>query len=150
MGLRLTRAADYGIRAMMHLGSLPDGGVALKDEIAQAQNIPPSFMAKILRKLVKAGMLRSARGVNGGFGLQRPASEIHLLEVVEAIEGPIQLTDCAPDPDHCTLSHDCPVSGVWLEVQRQMTTILRETTLEALLSAPRRNRRVVYNIGVQV
>jgi Rrf2 family protein len=147
MGLRLTRAADYGIRAMMHLGSLPEGGVALKDEIAHAQNIPPSFMAKILRQLVKTGLLRSARGVNGGFGLQRSAAEINLLDIVEGIEGPIQLTDCAPDPDHCTLSHDCPVSGVWLEVQRQMTVMLRETTLEALLSAPRKNRRAVFNIG---
>jgi Rrf2 family iron-sulfur cluster assembly transcriptional regulator len=148
MGLRLTRAADYAVRAMLHLGSLPEGGVALKDEIAHAQNIPPSFMAKILRQLVKTGLLRSARGVNGGFGLQRTAAEINLLDIIEGIEGPIQLTDCAPDPDHCTLSHDCPVSSVWLEVQRQMTELLRETTLEALLSAPRRNKRAVYNIGV--
>ena len=148
MGLRLTRAADYAVRAMLHLGSLPEGGVALKDEIAHAQNIPPSFMAKILRQLVKTGLLRSARGVNGGFGLQRTAAEINLLDIIEGIEGPIQLTDCAPDPDHCTLSHDCPVSTVWLEVQRQMTALLRETTLVALLSAPRKNKRAFYNIGV--
>ena len=147
MGLRLTRAADYAIRAMLHLGSLPEGGVALTDEIAQAQHIPPSFTAKILRRLVKSGLLRSARGVNGGYGLQRPAAEINLLEIIEGIEGPIQLTDCAPDPEHCALSHDCPVSTVWLEVQRQMTMLLRETTLEALLSTPRRNRRAVYTIG---
>jgi len=147
MGLRLTRAADYGIRAMMHVGSLPDDGVAFKDEIAQAQGIPPSFSAKILRQLVKGGILRSARGVHGGFGLAKPASEIHLLGIVEAIEGPIQLTLCSPDPEHCTLSHDCPVSGVWFEVQRQMTDLLQKTTLDALLSAPRKNRRVVYQIG---
>ena len=85
MGLRLTRAADYAVRAMLHLGSLPEGGVALKDEIAHAQNIPPSFMAKILRQLVKTGLLRSARGVNGGFGLQRPAAEINLLDIIEGI-----------------------------------------------------------------
>ena len=147
MGLKLTRAGDYAIRAMMHLGSLPEGGVALKDEIAHAQNIPPSFTAKILRQLVKSGLLSSARGVRGGFGLARPAGELNLLDIVEAIEGPIQLTDCAPDPDHCTLSHDCPVSGVWLEVQRQMTQLLRDTTLEALLSTPRKNRRAVFQIG---
>jgi Rrf2 family protein len=148
MGLRLTRAADYAVRAMLHLGSLPEGGIALKDEIASAQRIPPSFMAKILRQLVKEGLLRSARGVNGGFSLQRTASEINLLAIVEAVEGPIQLTDCAPDPEHCALSHDCPVSTVWLEVQRQMTGLLRETSLEALVSTPRRNGRAVYNIGV--
>jgi len=149
MGLRLTAAAEYGVRAMMHVGSLPDDGVAFKDEIAQAQGIPPSFTAKILRQLVKAGILRSARGVHGGFGLAKPAAEIDLLAILEAIEGPIQLTLCSPDPDNCTLSHDCPVSGVWFEVQRQMTELLGRTTLEALLSAPRKNRRVVYQIGGQ-
>jgi Rrf2 family transcriptional regulator, iron-sulfur cluster assembly transcription factor len=147
MALRLTRAGDYAVRAMIHVGSLPDGGVALKDEIALAEGIPPSFMAKILRQLVRTGLLRSARGVHGGFGLARGAADINLLDVVEAIEGPIQLTDCSPDPERCILSHDCPASGVWLEVQQRMTGLLRETTLEALLSAPRRNRRVVYRIS---
>ena len=148
MGLRLTRAADYAVRAMIHLGSLPEDGVALKDDIAEAQHIPPSFTAKILRQLVKTGLLRSARGVNGGFGLAREAAKINLLDIVEGIEGPIQLNDCVPDPDHCTLSHDCPVSAVWLEVQNQMTALLRETTLEALLAAPRKNRRAVYEIDL--
>ena len=146
MGLRLTRAADYAVRAMIHIGSLPEDSVALKDDIAEAQHIPPSFTAKILRQLVKSGLLHSARGVNGGFGLAREPAKINLLDIVEGIEGPIHLNDCVPDPEHCTLSHDCPVSTVWLEVQNQMTGLLRQTTLEALLAAPRRNRRVVYTI----
>jgi Rrf2 family protein len=147
MGLRLTRAADYGIRAMLHIGSLPEGGVARKDEIAEAQQIPPSFMAKILRQLVKSGVLRSSRGTSGGFGLARAAAEINVLDIVEGIEGPIQLTDCSPDPEQCALSHDCPASTVWLEVQRRMSALLRETTLEDMLAARRKDRRVVYNIG---
>ena len=147
MGFRLTRAADYAIRAMLHIGSLPEGGVALKDDIAHAQCIPPSFTAKILRQLVKSGVLSSARGVNGGFGLARAATDISVLDIVEGVEGPIQLTDCAPDPENCALSHDCPVSGVWLEVQLRMTALLRETTLESLLSTPRKNRRVLYNVS---
>jgi Rrf2 family protein len=131
---------------MIHIGSLPDNSVALKDDIADAQHIPPSFMAKILRQLVKCGLLHSARGVKGGFGLARDAAEINLLDIVEGIEGPIRLNDCTPDPEHCTLSHDCPVSTVWVEVQNQMTGLLRQTTLETLLAAPRRNSRVVYTI----
>ena len=146
MGLRLTRAADYAVRAMIHIGSLPEDSVALKDDIAHAQHIPPSFMAKILRRLVKTGLLHSARGVNGGFGLARAAAEINLLDILEGIEGPIQLNECVPDSEHCTLSHDCPVSTVWLEVQNQMTVLLRATTLEALLAAPRKNKRVVFTI----
>ena len=148
MMLRLTRAADYAILAMLHLGSLPEGRVALAGEIARVQDIPPSFLARILRRLVKTGLLRSARGVNGGFGLRRTADEINLLDIVEGIEGPIQLTEGAPDPDHRPPHRGRATSGVWLEVQREMTLLLRKTTLEALLSAPRKNGRADYNIRV--
>src|SRR6185503_2928576 len=120
MTLRLTRAADYAILAMMHLGSLPDGGIALKDQIAQAQDIPPSFLAKILRQLVKTGLLRSARGVNGGFGLRRTPAEINLLDILEGIEGPLHSTDGGRDPDRRPRSRERPTSGVWLEVQGQV------------------------------
>jgi Rrf2 family protein len=138
MTLRLTRATDYAILAMMHLGSLPEGRIALRDEIARACDIPPSFLAKLLRQLVKAGLLRSTRGVNGGFGMQRRASEINLLDILEGIEGRIHLTDGAQGR---------PTSGVWPEVQRQMTSLLRGTTLETLLSARRVNRQADYRIG---
>jgi len=138
MTLRLTRATDYAILAMMHLGSLPDGRIVLRDEIARAYDIPPSFLAKVLRQLVQAGLLRSTRGAYGGFGIQRRASEINLLDILEAIEGRIPLTDGA---------RGRPTSGVWPEVQRQMASLLRGTTLEALLSARRVNSRVDYRIG---
>ena len=146
MGLRLTRASDYAIRAVLYLGSIPDDGIALKDDIAAAQNVPASFMAKILGKLVRAGVLRSARGVSGGFALAKAPSEITTLDVVEAIEGPIQITDCVPDPEHCTLSHDCPMSTVWSEVQKRISELLGQTTIESLVSARRKDGRVVYTI----
>jgi len=145
--LRLTRAADYAILAMMHLGSLPDGGIALKDQIARAQDIPPSFLAKILRQLVQTGLLRSTRGVNGGFGLQRMPAEINLLDILEGIEGPIS-TDNERDSDRRPHSPERPTSGVWLEVQRQVAVMLRRTTLEELLSAPRKNQRAKYNFRI--
>ena len=142
MGLKLTSAADYAIRAMIHLSCLPEGGVALRSEIADAQNIPTSFMAKILRSLVRARLLRSSRGVNGGFSLARAASEINMLDIVEAIEGPLALTDCTPSPAGCAWSMDCPASSIWAKVQDSMKDTLRESTLEDLVSTPRRNGRV--------
>jgi len=145
MGLRLTSAADYAIRAMIHLACLPDGGVALRSEIAEAQYIPTSFMAKILRSLVRARLLRSSRGVNGGFSLARPAADINMLEIVEAIEGPLALTDCVPSPTGCGWAMDCPASAVWLKVQDAMKATLKATTLEDLVSTPRRNGRVSGN-----
>ena len=142
MGLKLTSAADYAIRAMIHLACLPEGGVALRSEIADAQTIPTSFMAKILRSLVRARLLRSSRGVNGGFSLARSAAEINMLEIVEAIEGPLALTDCTPSPAGCTWAMDCPASSVWAKVQDSMRDTLRESSLEDLVSTPRRNGRV--------
>ncbi len=142
MALRLTHAADYAIRAMIHLACLPEGKVGLREDVARAHGIPPSFMAQILRQLVRAGLLQSTRGVHGGFALARPASEINLLEVVEAIEGPLALADCVPDGRGCAWSDACPANLVWQEVQASMADSLRRATLEALVEAPRRNRKV--------
>src|SRR5215510_14151138 len=125
MGLRLTNAADYAIRAMLHMACLPEDGVALRSDIARIQSIPSSFMAKILRSLVKAGLLRSTRGVNGGFALARPATEISLLDIVEAIEGPLGLVDCLEEPCACELADECPAQPVWANVQSQMAGLLR-------------------------
>ena len=144
MAIRLTNTADYAIRSMLYIASLPDDCVVLRREVAEAQKIPSSFMAKILRGLVRAGLLHSARGVHGGFTLARPAAEINLLEVVEAIEGPIALTKCVPDAEGCEHSFNCPANAVWATIQEQIGDSLREVTLEALISAPRRNGRVEF------
>ena len=138
MGLRITNAADYAIRAMIHIACLPEDSVALRADIAQVNGIPSSFMAKILRSLVKAGLLRSTRGVNGGFTLARPTTEISLLDVVVAIEGPLGLVDCTSDPCRCELADECPAQPVWSTIQTQMAAVLQRATLEELVSAPRR------------
>jgi Rrf2 family protein len=147
MGLRLTNAADYAVRAMIHIACLPENAVALRGDVARAYGIPSSFMAKILRQLVRAGLLQSSRGVHGGFALARSASEINLLEVVEAIEGPLALTDCMGEGTGCEWSDECPANLVWQEVQTGMADVLRRATLEALVSAPRRNRKVLCLAG---
>jgi Rrf2 family protein len=140
MALRITKADDYAIRAMIHLACLPEGRVALRQEIADAESIPASFMAKILRRLVRASLLSSARGVNGGFALQRTPAEISLLDIVEAIDGPLGMTDCTHEG--CRFSCSCPALPVWVKVQDSVREILGAASLEALVSAPRRNGRV--------
>ena len=100
-------------------------------------------MAKILGSLAKAGLLRSSRGVNGGFTLAHPAEEISLLDVVEAVEGPLSLTRCVPDPLGCVHSDNCPACSVWALVQHRISDVLQHATLEDLVSTPRRNGRVL-------
>jgi Rrf2 family protein len=144
MALRLTNAGDYAIRSMIFIASLPEDAVVLRSEICESQKIPSSFMAKILRSLVRAQLLRSTRGVNGGFSLAKVPSEITLLHVLEAIEGPLSLTDCVPNSEECAHSANCPANSVWARVQESIKEILRGTTLEDLVSAPRRNNRVLF------
>ncbi len=142
MALHLTTATDYGLRAMIHIASLPEEAVVLRASVAEAQKIPSSFMAKILRRLVRGRLLRSARGVHGGFSLGRPAAEISLLDIIEAIEGPIALTRCATTGAGCTMARDCPGSVVWPSIQTSFSKILSSLSLEELTDAPRRNGRV--------
>lgn len=125
----------------MHIASMADGAVALRSDIAQAQGIPPSFMAKILRSLVRARLLRSSRGVHGGFALAKPASRITLLDVVEAIEGPLSLTNCTPDSAGCARSDECAASAVWLDVQQKMAEVLKNTSIEDLVLVQKRGVR---------
>ena len=150
MGMNLTSAADYAIRAMIHLACLPERSVALRAEIAEAQRIPSSFTAKILRRLVRAGLLDSSRGVRGGFSLARDADEITLLEVVEAIEGPLALTRCAQDGSCCEWADECPASLVWPMVQQNLRESLNGVTIEALASTPRRDGHVVRAAGKEL
>jgi Rrf2 family iron-sulfur cluster assembly transcriptional regulator len=149
MALRVTAAVDYATRAMIHLGCLPEGRMALRSEIADAQNIPNSFIAKILRNLVRARLLRSARGVHGGFALSRPADVINLRQIVEAIEGPLSIISCVPDSSGCSVSADCPACSVWQRVQGKIEDELESTSLEALVSTPRRNGRVEQPIDLK-
>lgn len=148
MALRITKADDYAIRAMIHLACLPEGRVALRQEIADAQSIPASFMAKILRRLVRASLLTSARGVNGGFALARPPADISLLDIVEAIDGPLGLTECTDESGGCKFSCSCPALPVWVKVQEGVRDVLAGASLEALVSAPRRHGRVACVPGV--
>jgi len=140
MALRLTSAADYAILAMTHMACLSEGAVARRSDIVRAHGLPSSFLAKILQSLVKAGLLRSNRGVDGGFVLARPASEITLLDVIEAVEGPLALAACTESPCACDRLQECAAQPVWLAVQSKMAELLRASTLEDLVSTPRRRR----------
>lgn len=143
MGLRLTSATDYGVRAMIHLASIPVGRRALREEIAEAERIPSSFVAKVLRSLVRADLLKAVRGVNGGFSLARDPEQINLLEIVEAVEGPIRLFNCTNPEKGCEQEPQCPAAPVWKTMQEDMRRTMRNKSLEDLVSVRRCNGRVV-------
>ena len=89
-----------------------------------------SFLAKIFQSLAKAGLVESTRGAAGGVALGRPANEISLRDIVEAVEGPMALNDCLLSDDPCENAEDCPVAPVWREAQDRLLTVLQSATLD--------------------
>jgi Rrf2 family protein len=107
---------------------------AATSTVAQEQKIPPSFLAKIISQLSIAGLLHTSRGARGGVTLAREPKEITLLEVIEAIDGPIQLNECVGDGGTCTFDQDCPLRPVWCEAQEELVSRLKGTNFEQLLA----------------
>ena len=135
MGLQLTRGGEYAIRAMSYLARFPDGHVASLHDIGQAQDIPESFLAKILQSLVHGGLAVSQRGAHGGFSLARPATEITMRDVIEAVDGPVALNQCVLWPEDCKRSGDCELHKAWMRAQAQLMDVLGTVTLRSLSPA---------------
>jgi Rrf2 family iron-sulfur cluster assembly transcriptional regulator len=132
--MELTRKGEYAIRGILYLASMPQGKVALVSEIAVSAEVPKSFLAKIFQSFAKVGLVTSYRGTGGGFVLARPASQITLREVVEAVEGPIVPNRCLIGKGACLRDDTCSVHPVWRRVQNEVVAILDGITIEELVS----------------
>jgi Rrf2 family protein len=130
--MQITRQADYAIRAVRYLAKQGPNQRSATSTVAQEMKIPPSFLAKIISQLSIAGLLHTSRGARGGVTLARDANDISLLDVVEAIDGPILLNECVGDPADCQFSEDCLVHPIWVEVQESLVKRLRETRFDQL------------------
>lgn len=133
--MQITKQADYAIRAVLYLTKLGPNERAATSQVAHEQHIPPSFLAKIISQLSIAGLLHTSRGARGGVALARPAGEISLLEVVEAIDGPIALNECVNDIEACSFGEECPLRPVWCDAQDELVTRLRNTNFAQFATA---------------
>lgn len=124
--MQLTRAADYAVRVMIHLASLPPGTRLPLNTLAVAVNVPESFLSKVLQSLTRAGLLSSRRGTDGGFTLAADAATASLLEVIQAIDGPLQLNVCVSHDNGCVRSGSCPAHDVWIRAQQALSSVLGE------------------------
>lgn len=132
---QISRKIEYGTRAMVFLASLPEGMTTSFREIARKMDIPEEFLAKILKTLVRAELVRSTRGARGGYGLAKPASNITFLEVIEAVEGPVSVNMCLDEPSDeppCRFDGSCTMRSVWKQGQERMLEVYRTTRLDKL------------------
>lgn len=132
--MHFTRQADYGLRTVLYLAGLQTGESVSTSKIAHDQHIPTSFLAKIVSQLAIAGVLRTARGARGGVSLARPAAQISVLDVVQAIDGPIELVHCLDDPEDCIFSEACSIQRTMQEAQQALTGSLAGADFASLAS----------------
>lgn len=145
--LQLTRDGEYGVRAVLHLSSQPVGQVSLVSEIAEVQDVPKSYLSKIMQHLVKSGLVKSRRGARGGFILARPADQITLRETIEAIEGPIHLNVCLIKKGECPRDEVCPVHPIWRDAQKKLFEILDSKNMAELVKDSERLHRQTHKRG---
>lgn len=132
--MQITRQADYAVRAVLHLAQMKNGDRAATSVVAKEQHIPPSFLAKIISQLSIAGLLHTSRGARGGVMLARDPKDITLLDVIEAIDGPIQLNECVGAEGVCAFDENCPIKTVWCDAQDELVARLRRTDFAQMLA----------------
>jgi Rrf2 family protein len=132
--MEISRRTDYGVRVILDLASLPENGQASTREIADRQSIPGPFLAKIISQLSLSGLVTTYRGAGGGVRLARPPAEISLLQVIEALEGPVRLNRCAIQPSLCPRDEFCLIHSTWVKAQAELTRLLGTTTFDRLVS----------------
>lgn len=130
--MRLTRSADYALRAMIFLSGLPDGSGATGASIAEATGVAEPFLLKVLRQLVRARLVRARRGAKGGFQLALPAEQVSMLRVVEAIDGPLASGTCLVDDQPCDRKLWCGVHAVLADLHTQVVGRLQHTSIDRL------------------
>ncbi len=131
--LQITRQTEYAIRGLMELAERDNGTPIRLKTLAEACGVSEAFLAKIFQMLSQHNVVKSHRGVKGGFSLGRDPKEINLREVVDICEGGIALNHCLRNVDPCHRASDCLMSKVWSKAQTALTDALESTTLADLI-----------------
>lgn len=133
--MRITQEADYALRAVYYLCTMEPGARVSANIIAEEQNIPVRFLLKLLQKLRNAGLVESFMGVNGGYALNRKPQDITLLDVVEAVDGPIYINRCLYDPEECNNIgvKNCSIHKALYHVQENLKRDLKSINFQTIL-----------------
>jgi Rrf2 family protein len=128
----ITRATEYACLAMIYLAKQPPGASCFTAEIAKAEHIPASFLVKVVNQLVKAGLVVSRRGQNGGLGLGKDAAQITLKDIVAVTEGELAVNVCTGTQEYACFRAGCALKGAFLSAQHQYLESLDSVTLAQL------------------
>ncbi|HKW97748.1 MAG TPA: Rrf2 family transcriptional regulator [Bryobacteraceae bacterium] len=138
-----SRSSEYAIRAFVHLAQAPDGKFVMAKRIAAEEEIPVHFLAKILQQLARKGLLRSSKGPTGGFALRASASDIRLVDIVEALDGLAEYEKCASGLAQCSDDMPCALHDSWKALRSRIMDYLGRNTIADLAKALEQKRRLL-------
>ena len=131
--LRLSKKVDYGLMALMHLARHGDASSWSAREIAETYDIPGGLLAKVLQRLAQDGFVASQHGKKGGYTLARPASQISVAEIVQAIDGTLSLTECSSDDGNCLQFETCNVKSPLQRLHDRVVGMLSTLTIAQMV-----------------
>ena len=126
--LRISKLTDYGTVLLAHLAQDQDT-VCSAAEIAQRTGIALPTSSKLLKALARSGLVTSTRGANGGYKLARSAQLISAADIIDALEGPVSITECSASESHCDIEDVCSVGGAWQRINVAIRNALQEVSL---------------------
>lgn len=130
--MKVTRASDYAIRALIKMAQKTEGTTFMRSELSKICDIPDSFLGKILQNLAKSELLTSERGKKGGFKLSKSPKDITVYDIISAIEGDMSLNECLFDENFCGFSSSCTAHSMWHKIQQKFVIMLKDYTLYEL------------------
>ena len=133
--MKLSTRGKYGLYAMDYLARHEGEGPQSLQSVAST-GVPKQYLEQLLGNLRRAGLVSSVRGAQGGYQLARPPSQITLLDIIDAMEGPIELSECMTDEGHCDRACACPVRRVWQRLTDSINRELAAVTLGDMLADP--------------
>lgn len=131
--MKISTKGRYGLRILLDLAIHDSGSPRLIRDIAQSQQISEKYISRLIIALRKGGMVRSIRGARGGFRLKKELKEITLLDVVEAMEGPLAIVDCVRAPAKCCRIESCPTRSIWNDINTGIRDNMRQVTLQDII-----------------
>ncbi len=132
--LRISKLTDYGTVLLAHLAANP-AGVCSAADVAAATGIALPTVSKLLKSLAKSGLVTSTRGANGGYELSRSPAAISAADVIDALEGPVSITECSSIDSLCEHEGVCSVGGAWQRINVAIRRALDDITLSDLLKS---------------
>lgn len=130
--MQFTKAEEYGLIGVIYLARQPRGAVVSLGEIARSEKIPDKFLAKIFQNLTKAGVVKSHRGVRGGFSLAKTPGKISMGEIVQSVQGDVDPMKCIFENKPCIRVDNCPIRRICLDARKQMFAVYNRHSLKEL------------------